>query len=115
MTPKPWRIRLGRAAEMDFANILRYTRDSFGLRQAEIYKSLLIDALGALEAGPELPGSTSRDEILPGLRSLHVARRGRPGRHFILYRAAEGEVTEVLRILHDAMDLARHVPSADGR
>lgn len=27
-----------------------------------------------------------------------------------MYRAAAGQVIEVLRILHDAMDLARHIP-----
>jgi toxin ParE1/3/4 len=35
---------------------------------------------------------------------------GRRGRHFIMYRAASGNVIEVVRILHDAMDLARHIP-----
>ena len=65
--------------------------------------------VAALEAGPEIAGSAARDEIPPGLRSLHVGRLGRRGRHFILYRPAVGEVVEVLRILHDAMDLARHI------
>src|SRR5208282_1239396 len=66
--------------------------------------------LAALESGPDAPGSVSRDEILPSLRSLHVARHRRGGRHFMMYRAATGQVIEVVRILHDAMDLARHIP-----
>lgn len=57
------------------------------------------------------PGSAGRDEILIGLRTVHVARRGHRGRHFIKYRAADDQVIEVLRILHDAMDLVRHIPS----
>jgi plasmid stabilization system protein ParE len=56
------------------------------------------------------PGSVARGEILPNLRTLHIARRGRRGRHFILYRPAQGQVIEVLRILHDAMEMARHIP-----
>ena len=47
---------------------------------------------------------------------LHVARRGRQGRHFVLYRAdsqAETPVIDVLRLLHDSMDLPRHVVSRE--
>jgi toxin ParE1/3/4 len=107
-----WRIRFGVEAENDFVRILDYTRGAFGVRQAEIYRPTLPEAIAALEDGPNAPGSVARDEILPGLRSLHVARRGRHGRHFIVYLALtdEARVIDILRILHDAMDLARHLP-----
>ena len=111
MTKSYWRVRLGAEAEKDFVRILKYTADTFGERQATIYQTTLIDALTALHSGPDVPASASRDEILPGLRSLHVARQGHRGRHFIMYRALGGEVIEVVRILHDAMDLACHIPS----
>lgn len=110
MTEAPWRIRLGAEAERDFLRILQYTAESFGPRQTVIYKATLMDALAELTQGPNVVGSRARDEILPGVRTLHLARRGRRGRHFIMYRAAEGKVVEVLRILHDAMDLALHIP-----
>ena len=67
----------------------------------------------ALSEGPNVPGSLERDEIADGLRSLHVARQGRRGRHFVIYRAAGDDTIEVVRILHDAMDIARHVPRAE--
>lgn len=105
-----WRIRLGDEAERDFAHILKTTHEKFGARQLEVYKVTLIDALVALEAGPDLLGSVARDEISPNLRTLHVARKGRRGRHFIMYRATSGHVIEVVRILYDGMDLARHIP-----
>jgi toxin ParE1/3/4 len=114
LTSALWRIRLGEEAEKDFVRILGYTRETFGARQADIYRATLLDALAALEAGPDVRGSTARKEILPNLRTLHVARAGRRGRHFIMYRAGEGQVIEVLRILHDAMDLARHIPMRPG-
>ncbi len=76
-----------------------------------IYRETLIDALKALATGPAVPGSIARDAIQAGLRSLHVARHGRTGRHFILYRATTDDTIEVVRILHDTMDLARHVPA----
>lgn len=105
-----WRIRLSASAEQDFEAILRWTVEAFGIRQAEVYLDLLLAALAALAHGPDVPGSKLRDEILPGLRILHVRR---PGRHFVLYRPSGSNTIEVVRILHDAMDLARHVVEDD--
>ncbi len=114
MPPTRWRIRLGREAENDFSRILAWTRERFGEHQFGVYKITLVQALAALEDGPEIPGSCARDEILPGLRILHVARKGRGGRHFILYRAGEGQLVEIIRFLHDAMDVNRKVGREDG-
>lgn len=108
--PRKWRIRLGNEAEQDFVRILEYTRDNFGARQVDTYAATLQAGLIALEDGPDIRGSVARDGIRPGLRTIHVARSGRKGRHFIMYRAGAGRVIEIVRILHDAMDLARHVP-----
>jgi toxin ParE1/3/4 len=68
------------------------------------------EALSRLESGPRIIGVRQRDEIGSGLRTLHV---GRPGRHVILFRvgSAADRTIDVLRILHDAMDLARRAPS----
>lgn len=109
MVRRRWRIRLSEATEGDFVAILQWTAETFGVRQARDYRETLLAALAALGDGPDAPGSTPRDEILPGMRTLHVARRGRRGRHFVLYRTSGGGTIEVVRILHDAMDLARHV------
>ena len=113
MTDRPWRVRVGNEAERDFVQILRYTLDTFGERQAANYKALLIEALASLSDGPQVPGSRSREEILAGLRTLHVGKRGRPARHFIMYRTSDAQTIDVLRILHDAMDIARHVQGED--
>jgi toxin ParE1/3/4 len=64
--------------------------------------------------GPSIAGGNNRDEISPGLYSLHVARRGRHGRHLVLYRVANENTIEIVRILHDSMDLSRHVPPYEG-
>jgi toxin ParE1/3/4 len=53
-----------------------------------------------LAAGLDVLGSKARDDILPGLRALHVARGGRRGRHFFLYRATANLEIEILRALH---------------
>jgi toxin ParE1/3/4 len=105
-----WRIRLSGYVDQDFAEILEYTLEQFGARQADIYENTLMDAITELAAGPNVAGSKSRDEIFPGLKTLHVARDGRRGRHFIMYRViGDGEI-EILRLLYDGMDLAAHVP-----
>ena len=110
MRAERWNIRLSALAEHDIADVLRTTLDMFGPRQVEIYRAILLDALALLSSGPDIIGSAARDDIRPGLRSFHVAQRGRHARHFIVYRASDGMTVEILRILHDRMDLATHIP-----
>jgi toxin ParE1/3/4 len=109
-------VRLTAAAEADFEKILRWTVDQFGEAQARIYAETISAALKDLAAGPTIVGARERDDILRGIFTLHVARNGRKGRHFVMFRVRRGpdrEVIEVLRLLHDAMDLQRHLPRAE--
>ena len=111
-----WRIRLTTTAESDLRNTLRWTAGRFGHAQARIYSETLTRAIQALTDGPHVAGSQQRDSIAQGLMTLHVAQGGRKGRHFVLYQVsetAEGPTIEALRLLHDSMDLVRHVGSAN--
>ena len=108
-----WTVRLSNPAERDFVEIVGYTADNFGARQARVYDATLRQALAALRAGPTLRGTVDREDVGVGLRSLHVARKGRRGRHLILYREGPERTIEVVRILHDAMDLKEHVRSKE--
>lgn len=111
---RAWTVRLTAAAEADFQRILRWTKEQFGEAQAHVYTEALSMALETLAAGPTVIGVRARDDIAKGLFSLHVARAGRKGRHFVMLRIAkEREVIEILRILHDSMDLPRHLSSTD--
>jgi toxin ParE1/3/4 len=112
MAERAWRVRLGAAAEVDFANILRWIIENFGARQSRVYRDTLVRAIGELADGPNVAGSRARDEIMAGLRKLHVARRGRRGSYFLMYRVAPNSMIEIVRILRDRMDLRRQVPSA---
>lgn len=114
MVGTQWRIILGGDAARDFAAILDWTARTFGARQAQAYRDTLKAAIRALETGPDAPGSKRRDEIMPGLRTLHVARAGRRGRHFLMYRIVDETGIEIVRILHDAMDLTRHGSPSGG-
>jgi toxin ParE1/3/4 len=111
MVERRWRVRLGAAAEVDFANILKWTTENFGARQSRVYRDTLVQAIGELADGPNVAGSKARDEISADLRTLHVARRGRRGSHFLMYRVAPDSTVEIVRILHDRMDFRRHVPA----
>jgi toxin ParE1/3/4 len=111
MVEPRWRVRLCAVAELDFANILKWTAEKFGARQARIYRDTLVRAIGELASGPDVAGSKARDEIMPGLRTLHIARHGRRGRHLLLYRVVAGRIIEIGRILHDQIELRRHLPS----
>ncbi|HMN47288.1 MAG TPA: type II toxin-antitoxin system RelE/ParE family toxin [Povalibacter sp.] len=105
-----WRVRLAAAAERDFESIIAWTIEHFGEAQSIAYAETIGLAIEALAEGPSIPGAHDRDDILKGLRSLHVARQDRKGRHFVMFRVARGstDVIEVLRLLHDSMDLPRH-------
>jgi toxin ParE1/3/4 len=111
MAEPGWRVRLSAAAELDFANILKWTIENFGRRQSRAYRDTLVQAIGDLADGPDVAGSKARDEIMRDVRTLHVARHGRRGRHFLMYRIAPGRTVEILRILHDSTDLQRRLPS----
>ncbi|MSQ92674.1 MAG: type II toxin-antitoxin system RelE/ParE family toxin [Gammaproteobacteria bacterium] len=105
--------RLTAAAEGDFEEILRWTLDQLGEVQARTYFETISAALNDLAAGPTIVGARKRDDILKGIFTLHVARKGR---HFVMFRvgrAPERKVIEVLHLLHDAMDLQRHLPTAE--
>ncbi|QCP50499.1 type II toxin-antitoxin system RelE/ParE family toxin [Trinickia violacea] len=110
-----WTVRLTESAEHDFSNIIRWSAERFGKAHARAYAEAISMALQELTTtGPAVTGVATRDNIVPGLLSLHVARKRRKGRHFIMFRVTEHDtrVIDVLRILHDAMDLPRHVPPA---
>lgn len=116
MNPKLWTVRLSAAAQEDYKQILRWSRDSFGQLQARVYKVTLDLALKDLCEGPEIVGVKLRSDIYPDSYTLHVERKGRKGRHFIHFQvgaAADGRFLNVLRILHDQMDLARHLAADD--
>jgi toxin ParE1/3/4 len=106
----PWTVRLTKTAESDYQSVIVWTLREFGDLQARIYADTLSAALVALTAGPTTVGAKERSEIGKGVFTLHVARGGHKGRHFVLFRVGQGKHQrhiEVLRLLHDAMDLTR--------
>ena len=111
--PAPRRLRLSAAAEADIVNLLRWTEEHFGAVPRDRYQRVLSAALADLLADPERPGSQFRDELGDGARLYHLrhsrrrAEVARP-RHVLLYRIEADGNLAVARVLHDAMDPARH-------
>jgi toxin ParE1/3/4 len=96
-----------------------WSQERFGERAAARYRGLLKQAIHDIAADPERPGSQARPDLARGIRTYHLyfsrgrARSslgavGRP-RHFLVYRRREG-VLDVVRVLHDARALERHLP-----
>lgn len=111
-----WTIRLAEAAGQDYQAILRWTVENFGRAQARTYAKTLNSALQDLAQGPDVIGARPREDIGPDIHTLHVARHGRKGRHFVVFRISpspDALIIEVLRLLHDSMDLPRHLTAAN--
>jgi toxin ParE1/3/4 len=107
-----WTVRLTAAAEADMRDIFAWTAENFGIEQARRYRLTILAALRDVSDGPDAIGARERPDIRPNLRSLHIARRGRRGRHVILFTASDDNPQiRIIRILHDSMDLARHLPT----
>jgi len=112
------RYRLSGAAEADVVNILAWTHEQFGEAARLRYESLIVAALRDVAIQPDRPGSIARPELGAGVRSWHLrlsrdhvgpgAEPVRRPRHFLVYRL-EPALLVVSRVLHDAMELARHL------
>jgi toxin ParE1/3/4 len=62
---------------------------------------------------PARLNSHSRDDLRSGFRSFNVgllAAHPGLGRHVIYYRVADDGIVEILRILHDRMEVSSKLP-----
>lgn len=112
------RYRLSDAAQLDVVDILAWTHEQFGEAARLRYESLIVAALRDVATQPDRPGSIARPELGAGVRSWHLrlsrghgsssAETVRRPRHFLVYRVEPTRLV-VGRVLHDAMELARHL------
>lgn len=100
MSSRSLPVKLSRKARQDFIDILRYTGETWGPNQLEVYRDKIDEALQAIGRNPEL-GHT-REDLPPTHRAYLV------GAHVVVYRL-EDQGIGVVRILHQRMSLARHV------
>ncbi len=121
MAARPFHeVRIAAAAFEDIANIWDWTLQRFGHAAALRYEALIGHAIDDLGIDPQRPGAKLRPDLLPGLWLYHLASsRARildapsvkSPRHFVMFKHGQQPgVIEILRILHDSRDLARHLP-----
>lgn len=94
-------LRFRPRAIADIEGIWDYTAARWGVAQADRYVLNLRHACIAI-ARNELPGEDA-SHIRPGYR------KQLSGRHVIFYRETEGGEVEVVRVLHQRMDVAGHL------
>ena len=92
--------RLSPAAEADVDEIWDYSEERWGRPQADRYVRDLASTCAGIAEG--LVSSLSVEDIRPGYRKAAC------GSHMIYFREDDGDI-EVVRILHQSMDVGRHL------
>jgi toxin ParE1/3/4 len=115
----PRYLDLTEAAKADIAQILRASAADFGEAARVRYAALITAGLNDLLSDPLRPASAARLELQAGVRTYHLRHcRRRAGggraavrtpRHLIVYLTPAPDLVMVVRVLHDAMELERHL------
>ncbi|HBE69096.1 MAG TPA: plasmid stabilization protein ParE [Planctomycetaceae bacterium] len=114
-------FRISSVAESDIEDILAWTHERFGEAARVRYEALIAQAIIDIASNPDRNGCTPRHELAKSASTYHLhwsrnqvseatGRVKRP-RHFLLYRIADNGTIEIGRVLHDSMELARHLPT----
>ena len=95
------KYRLTKKAAEDLARIWNYTVDTWSENQADYYFQMLLDSCQSISER-NVTGKTY-EGIYTGLLGKKA------GKHIIFYRNVEGDVVEIIRILHERIDLKRRI------
>ena len=94
------RYRISPRARKDLSDIWDYTARQWSAEQAARYVRLIAEACGDL-ASRKITGRPA-DDIREGYRKLSV------GSHVLFYRE-DGRTVIIVRVLHNRMDVTRHL------
>ena len=95
------RYELTKKAVEDLSDIWDYTFDNWSENQADKYYKLLVESFEEIAKKQSIGRSYS--EIMDNLMGLKV------GRHIVFFRSIEKGKIEILRILHEQMDLKNRI------
>ena len=93
---------LSHKAEANLDEIYVFSYQTFGEVKADAYYQNICERLNSLASNPHLGRSINQIQV--GLLCKQSAR------HIIFYTIETGGIF-VVRILHDSMDITRHIPS----
>jgi toxin ParE1/3/4 len=94
-----YNLVLAPRAKADLTDIYAYTRQSWGVAQADSYLGALEEAFARLCENPEI--GKARPDIREGYRCLNVEK------HLIFYKINNLEI-HILGVLHARMDIINH-------
>ena len=95
------KFELTKKAVEDLGDIWNYTYENWSEHQADIYYQLLIESCNEIASNPSI-GKNYRG-ILDSLRGFKV------GRHIVFFREMEDQKVQIIRILHEQMDLKSRI------
>lgn len=114
------RFSLAPAAERDIRRILSQSLAQFGNAAMQRYRALIVQAILDVTENPHRVGSLQRPEIAAAARTYPIAigrdrapkaaGRVKQARQFLLYRVISDGKVEIGRVLHESMELSRHLP-----
>lgn len=96
------KVRFTQKAVDDLSDIWTYTAEVWSESQADKYYEMLVAASREVAASP-MPLGRSYEEIMAGLLGF------RTGKHIIFYRETTDDEIEIVRILHERMDLKERI------
>jgi toxin ParE1/3/4 len=94
-------FRLTKKAVEDLAEIWNYTIDTWSENQADRYYQMLLDNCQEIANGRVI--GKSFDGIFKSLQGMSA------GKHIIFYRKVASDTVEIVRILHEQMDLKNRI------
>ena len=115
---KAVRLRLSGAARLDIEDLLAWSEEHFGQAARQRYEALLACALQDVAEDTRRPGIQARPELGASVFSYHlvcsrprVAAKVMRPRHLLICRHTASGVVDILRVLHDAMEISRYLPA----
>lgn len=85
---------------IDMEDILQYTFKNWGQAQADKYKAQLLETMDAIIADPAI------GKRYPGAKKELKGKTS--GKHIIFYQIMKDNI-HIMRILHQSMDMNRHM------
>jgi len=95
------KYKLTHKAVDDLTSIWNYTLEKWSEKQADKYYNMLIDNFNEISKNPSLGKNYS--DVLKNILGFRV------GRHIIFYREIQNNGIEIIRILHELMDLKNRI------
>ena len=90
-------IRISNKAKIDLTAIWEYTFQKWSLKQADKYYNILMEGMNTVAREPNIGKNYTK--IRTGYYGLKIKS------HIIFYRIPDTKAIEVVRILHEQMDI----------